>query len=92
MVTSVTNLGRSGLFDWLVQRFSAVILGAYMLCAGTSLQPQEGQHFSGLFRTVRLIERQNMGKDQRIRQSMRQVQTGAKRVGQRMTCGRIYGA
>ncbi|MCH7672015.1 MAG: succinate dehydrogenase, hydrophobic membrane anchor protein [Proteobacteria bacterium] len=32
MVSSVTNLGRSGLSDWLVQRFSAVILGAYMLC------------------------------------------------------------
>lgn len=32
MVTNVTNLGRSGLFDWLVQRFSAVILAAYTLC------------------------------------------------------------
>jgi len=32
MVSRVTNLGRSGLFHWLVQRFSAVILGAYMLC------------------------------------------------------------
>lgn len=29
MVTNVSNLGRSGLFDWLVQRFSAVILAAY---------------------------------------------------------------
>ncbi|PCJ26102.1 MAG: succinate dehydrogenase, hydrophobic membrane anchor protein [SAR86 cluster bacterium] len=32
MVTSVTNLGRSGLYDWLVQRLSAVILAAYSLC------------------------------------------------------------
>ena len=32
MVTKVTNLGRSGLFDWLLQRFSAVILAAYSLC------------------------------------------------------------
>ena len=32
MVSSATNLGRSGLSDWLVQRFTAVILGAYMLC------------------------------------------------------------
>lgn len=30
MVNSVTNLGRSGLSDWLVQRVSAVILLAYM--------------------------------------------------------------
>lgn len=29
MVTAVTNLGRSGLSDWLVQRFSAIILAAY---------------------------------------------------------------
>ena len=32
MVTSVTNLGRSGLYDWLVQRFSAVILASYSFC------------------------------------------------------------
>ena len=32
MVTNVTNLGRSGLYDWLIQRFSAVILAAYTLC------------------------------------------------------------
>lgn len=31
MVTNVTNLGRSGLYDWLVQRLSAVILAAYTL-------------------------------------------------------------
>lgn len=29
MVTAVTNLGRSGLYDWLMQRISAVILLAY---------------------------------------------------------------
>ncbi|MFT5887825.1 MAG: succinate dehydrogenase / fumarate reductase membrane anchor subunit [Zhongshania sp.] len=34
MVTSVTNLGRSGLSDWLVQRLSGVILLAYMLVVG----------------------------------------------------------
>jgi succinate dehydrogenase / fumarate reductase membrane anchor subunit len=32
MVTNVTNLGRSGLYDWIVQRFSAIILAAYSLC------------------------------------------------------------
>ena len=31
MVTSVTNFGRSGLSDWLVQRVSGVILLAYTL-------------------------------------------------------------
>ncbi len=29
MVTVVTNLGRSGLYDWLVQRVSAAVLAAY---------------------------------------------------------------
>jgi|TARA_B110000263_G_scaffold143199_1_gene124290 succinate dehydrogenase / fumarate reductase membrane anchor subunit len=31
MVTNVSGLGRSGLYDWVVQRFSAVILLAYSL-------------------------------------------------------------
>lgn len=31
MVTSVTNFGRSGVYDWLVQRVSAVVLLAYVL-------------------------------------------------------------
>ena len=34
MVTAVTNLGRSGLSDWLVQRVSAVVLLSYTLCIG----------------------------------------------------------
>lgn len=29
MVTSITSLGHSGLFDWVVQRATAVILAAY---------------------------------------------------------------
>lgn len=29
MVTAVTNLGRSGLSDWLIQRFTAVLMAAY---------------------------------------------------------------
>lgn len=32
MVTSATNLGKSGLSDWMVQRASAVILGVYFIC------------------------------------------------------------
>ena len=31
MVTTVTSFGRSGLSDWLVQRVSAIILGAYSI-------------------------------------------------------------
>lgn len=34
MVTAVTNMGRSGLSDWLMQRVSAVILLAYFLFLG----------------------------------------------------------
>lgn len=31
MVTSVTNLGRNGLYDWLLQRLTAVIIGVYFV-------------------------------------------------------------
>ena len=31
MVTSVTSMGRSGLYDWLMQRISAVILLVYFV-------------------------------------------------------------
>jgi succinate dehydrogenase / fumarate reductase membrane anchor subunit len=34
MVTAVTSMGRSGLYDWVVQRVSAVILLAYVLYLG----------------------------------------------------------
>ena len=29
MVTSITSFGRSGLYDWMIQRVSAVVLAAY---------------------------------------------------------------
>jgi succinate dehydrogenase / fumarate reductase membrane anchor subunit len=32
MVTNATSLSRSGLSDWLIQRFSAIVLAAYTLC------------------------------------------------------------
>ena len=32
MVTNATSLGRSGLFDWLIQRASALVLLAYTIC------------------------------------------------------------
>ncbi|MDN3526039.1 succinate dehydrogenase, hydrophobic membrane anchor protein [Halomonas sabkhae] len=31
MVTNITNLGRSGLSDWLLQRASAIVLALYSL-------------------------------------------------------------
>lgn len=31
MVTNVTSLGRSGLYDWLLQRISAVVIAVYFL-------------------------------------------------------------
>lgn len=37
MVTSVTSMGRSGLYDWLMQRASAVILLAYFILVGCVL-------------------------------------------------------
>ena len=37
MVTAVTSMGRSGLYDWLMQRVTAVILLAYSLYVGCVL-------------------------------------------------------
>lgn len=31
MVASVTSLGRSGVYDWLVQRVSAIVLAVYFV-------------------------------------------------------------
>ena len=31
MVTAVTSFGRSGLYDWLIQRISAVVMSAYII-------------------------------------------------------------
>ena len=52
MVTQVTNFGRSGLSDWLIQRVSAVILAAYtiFLAAWILCQPDLSyQQWSELF-------------------------------------------
>ena len=32
MVTNVTSFGRSGLYDWVAQRISAVVILLYVLC------------------------------------------------------------
>ncbi len=37
MVTSVTSMGRSGLYDWLMQRVTAVVLLGYFLFIGVVL-------------------------------------------------------
>ncbi len=37
MVTAVTSMGRSGLYDWLMQRVTAVILLAYFVYIGAVL-------------------------------------------------------
>jgi succinate dehydrogenase / fumarate reductase membrane anchor subunit len=42
MVTSITNYGRSGAADWLMQRVSAVILLAYFLCVGAFIVTADG--------------------------------------------------
>ncbi len=34
MVTTVTSMGRSGLYDWMMQRVSAAILLAYFIFVG----------------------------------------------------------
>ena len=34
MVTAVTSFGRSGLYDWVMQRVSGVILLSWFLCIG----------------------------------------------------------
>jgi succinate dehydrogenase / fumarate reductase membrane anchor subunit len=42
MVTTVTSFGRSGLYDWLLQRFTAVILLVYFLCVSSFLLMNPG--------------------------------------------------
>ncbi len=52
MVTNVTNFSRSGLFDWMAQRVSAVILAAYFLFLLGYLVANPGLSFAdwhGLF-------------------------------------------
>ena len=52
MVTNVTNLSRSGLYDWMAQRVSAVLLAAYTIFLLGYLNLNPGQTFEqrqGLF-------------------------------------------
>ena len=51
MVNSVTNLGRSGVFDWMVQRVTAYVLALYTIfLIGFALTTDvDYQVWSGLF-------------------------------------------
>lgn len=52
MVTNITNFGRSGLSDWLIQRVSAIILALYTLFIVAYLLLNPGLDYatwSGLF-------------------------------------------
>ncbi|HEY7773161.1 MAG TPA: succinate dehydrogenase, hydrophobic membrane anchor protein [Marinagarivorans sp.] len=52
MVTTATNLSRNGVSDWIIQRFSAVILAAYtlFLAAFIIINPElDFQTWSNLF-------------------------------------------
>lgn len=46
MVTNVSSFGRSGLFDWVVQRLTAVILASYTLCILTTLVLNPGLDYA----------------------------------------------
>ena len=54
MVTSVLNYGRSGVHDWVMQRFSALVLAAYtvvmvgwLLVNGEALTFAQWREFMG---------------------------------------------
>ncbi len=57
MVTAVTNLGRSGLYDWLVQRITGVILLVYFVSIAAFIITHSGMDFdtwSSFFNQTRM--------------------------------------
>lgn len=55
MVTAVTSFGRSGLYDWMIQRVSAVVMAAYtiFLAAFILLTPELNYEiWKGLYATL----------------------------------------
>ncbi|WP_353408842.1 succinate dehydrogenase, hydrophobic membrane anchor protein [Pseudoteredinibacter isoporae] len=55
MVTAVTSFGRSGLYDWMIQRVSAVVMAAYtiFLAAFILLTPElTYEIWKGLYATL----------------------------------------
>ncbi len=52
MVTNITSLSRSGLYDWMLQRLTAIILGAYTVFLIVYVVQNPGMDFEqwkGLF-------------------------------------------
>jgi succinate dehydrogenase / fumarate reductase membrane anchor subunit len=45
MVTNVTSFGKNGLYDWVVQRSTAVILGIYAVCIASFFASHPGVGF-----------------------------------------------
>lgn len=45
MVTSVTSMGKNGLYDWLIQRATAVVLGVYFVVVASFLTCNDGLTF-----------------------------------------------
>ncbi|MBJ7551743.1 succinate dehydrogenase, hydrophobic membrane anchor protein [Marinomonas ostreistagni] len=55
MVTQITSFGRSGLYDWMMQRISALVLSVYsiFIIAYLLLNPDlTYEQWSGLFETT----------------------------------------
>lgn len=46
MVTNITNLSRSGLYDWMLQRVTALILGGYFVFLMVYLLTSPGLEYS----------------------------------------------
>jgi succinate dehydrogenase / fumarate reductase membrane anchor subunit len=67
MVTTVTSMGRSGLYDWLMQRVSAVVLLAYflfvafVLLGGVDYESWKALHGQTWFRIFSLMALLSLG-------------------------------
>ena len=58
MVTNVTNLSRSGLYDWMAQRVSAVLLGYLITHPGLTYADWQGlfnQNWMRIFSLLTLV-------------------------------------
>lgn len=45
-VTSVTSLGRNGLYDWIMQRVSAIVIGLYFIFMVGYLMSNQGMDYA----------------------------------------------
>jgi succinate dehydrogenase / fumarate reductase membrane anchor subunit len=46
MVTNVTSFGKNGVYDWLLQRLTAVVILAWVLCVATTISTIEDINYS----------------------------------------------